>query len=465
MTGDAPGSGSGGSPAGTGSGSPGAEGGPAPGTTLRRRLGAVSGAGIIVGLMVGSGIFRVPSVVAGHLESVVPVTALWILGGALALLGALSLAELATMFPWTGGLYVYLREVYGPLLAFLYGWTRLLVLAPASIGAIALICAAYLRSLLPVGGATESEVAVAVIALVALLNYRSVPASAATGNALSAVKVAGLVLLGLALLWLGDVSAGSFAGAGTRGPPASLSAFGLGLVTVMWTYSGWTSVTALGGEMRDPGRSLPRALVLGTAVVMGAYLVVNAGYLWVLPSDAIAASPLVAADAAEAAAGLPARRLVAVLVAVSTFGALHAAMMYNPRIFYAMADDGLLFGAFGRAHRRYGTPHLAVTLCAVLGVGYVLSRSFEQLAETFILGLWPFHVLAVAGLFLLRRRRPDADRPYRVWGYPLTPALFLLGSVAMVGNAVWRRPVSGAVSLAAVLLGVPVYALWLRSRG
>lgn len=430
---------------------------------LHRTLGSISGAGVIVGLMVGSGIFRVPSVVAGHVEAVVPVAGLWVAGGGLALLGALSLAELAAMYPRTGGIYVYLREVYGPLVAFLYGWTRLLVLAPASIGAIALICAAYLRSLLPVGGATESEVAVAIIVAVALLNVRSVSASAVTGNALSALKVAGLVVLGLALLWLGDAAGGSFATAGSGAPPASWSAFGLALVTVMWTYSGWSAVTALGGEMRDPGRTLPRALALGTAVVVAAYLVVNAGYLLVLPADAMAASPLVAADAAGTAAGLAARRLVAVLVAVSTFGALHAAMMYNPRIFYAMAEDGLLFRPFGRAHERYRTPHLAVTLSALLGIVFVLSRSFEQLAETFILGVWPFHVLAVAGLFVLRRRRPAAERPYRVWGYPVTPAVFLLASVAMVANALWRRPASGAASVGAVLLGVPVYLLWLRS--
>lgn len=432
---------------------------------LDRRLGAVSGAGVIVGLMVGSGIFRVPSVVAGHVESVVPVAGLWVAGGGLALLGALSLAELAAMYPRTGGIYVYLREVYGPLVAFLYGWTRLLVLAPASIGAIALICAAYLRSLLPLGGLSESEVAVAVIVAVAALNVRSVSASAVTGNALSALKVAGLVVLGLALLWLGDAGGGSLAtvGSGPGAPPASWSAFGLALVTVMWTYSGWSAVTALGGEMRDPGRTLPRALALGTAVVVAAYLVVNAGYLLVLPADAMAASPLVAADAAGAAAGSAARHLVAVLVAVSTFGALHAAMMYNPRIFYAMAEDGLLFRPFGRAHERYRTPHLAVTLSALLGIGFVLSRSFEQLAETFILGVWPFHVLAVAGLFVLRRRRPDAERPYRVQGYPLTPALFLAASVAMVANALWQRPASGAASVGAVLLGVPVYLVWIRA--
>lgn len=435
------------------------------GEGLARRLGTVSGAGLIAGLMIGSGIFRVPSVVAGHLDAVVPVAGLWIAGGALALLGALSLAELATMYPRTGGIYVYLREVYGPAVAFLYGWTRLLVLAPASIGAIALICAAYLGPFLPVGGVTESEVAVGVIVAVAVVNVLSVPASAVTGNALSAVKLAGLVLLGLALVWWGDASAGSFAGTGaTLAGPSSWSAFGLALVTVMWTYSGWSAVTALGGEMREPGRTLPRALGLGTVAVVAAYLVVNAGYLWVLPADAMASSPLVAADAVGAAAGLPARRWVAALVAVSTFGALHAAMMYNPRIFFAMAEDGLLFRAFGRAHDRFRTPHLAVSLSAALGIVFVLSRSFEQLAETFILGVWPFHVLAVAGLFVLRRRLPDARRPYRVWGYPLTPALFLLASVAMVANAVWQRPISGAISAAAVLLGVPVYLLWLRSR-
>lgn len=432
------------------------------GDRLPRRLGAVSGAGVIVGLMIGSGIFRVPSVVAGHVEGLPPTLALWLAGGALALLGALSMAELAALYPRTGGVYVYLLEVYGRPAAFLYGWTRLVVLAPASIGAIALICASYLKPLLPLGGFTESQVALGVIVLVALLNYRSALASALAGNTLSGLKVAGLAALGGGLLWLAGTPAGPAGGAGA-GTTASWSAAGLALVTIMWTYSGWTAVTALGGEMRDPGRSLPRALGLGTLVVVVSYLLVNLGYLAALPTSAVAGSSLVAADAAAAVAGSAGRLAVSVLVVVSTFGACHAAMMYNPRIFYAMAGDGLLFRVFGRTHPSHRTPHVAVLLTTGLGAVFVLSRSFEQLAESFILGVWPFHILAVAGIFLLRRRRPDADRPYRVWGYPLTPALFLAASVAMVANAVWLRPVSGALSLGAILLGVPVYAIWLRS--
>lgn len=425
---------------------------------LPRRMGVWSGAAVIVGLMIGSGIFRVPSVAAAHLNGVLPIVAVWAGGGLLALVGALCMAELATMYPRTGGVYVYLREIFGPGAAFVYGWTRLVVLAPASVGAIALICAAYLRPFVPVAGLTERRLAVGVILLVALLNYRSVVWSALTENVLSALKLAGLLVLAAACLLLGDGSRGALAPS-APGAAWTVGGAGLAMVTVMWSYSGWSSLTALAGEMKDPSRSLPRALAAGVLSVTVVYLAVNAGYLWTLPLDAMAASTLVAADAAGRAVGPGGEYVVAGLVALSTFGALQAAMMYNPRFFFAMSRDGLLFRSFGRVHEAYETPHLAVVLTTGLGIVYVTVRTFEQLAEAFILGLWPFHVAVILGLVVLRLRRPEAERPYRVWGYPATPLLFVLVSILMVGAAVAERPGTGLASFGAILLGVPVYLL------
>lgn len=412
----------------------------------------------MVGLMIGSGIFRVPAVTANHVETLEGLGLLWVVGGVLALCGALSLAELATLYPRTGGIYIYLREVYGRRAAFVYGWTRLLVLAPASVGAIALVCGAYLQPLVPVEAVGERTLAGLVIVAVAALNYRSLEASAWSENVLSGFKWVALLALATLCFWLADGSSGSFASAG-RGAPESWASFGLALVTVMWTYSGWSAVTALAGEVREPSRTLPIALAMGVTAVVAAYLAVNAGYLWVLPLEQIARSPLVAADAMAAATGDVGRTAVAGLVAVSTLGAVHAAMLYNPRIFYAMADDGLLFAPFARVHGRYLTPHLSILLTAGLGVAFVSVRSFEQLAESFILGTWPFHVAVVVGVVLLRRRRPDLDRPYRVPGYPYVPLIFVAVSLAMVGAAVWQRPVSGLISFGTILAGVPAFRL------
>lgn len=423
-----------------------------------------SGAAVIVGLMIGSGIFRVPSVVASHVDGVLPVAVIWAAGGLLALLGALCMAELATMFPRTGGVYVYLREIYGPGAAFVYGWTRLVVLAPASVGAIALICAAYLRSFVPLEGVTERHIAIAVILVVTALNYRSLVWSAVTENTLSALKVVGLLALAAVCLWAGDPGTGAF----SRPAPGvgwTVGGAGLAMVTVMWSYSGWSSLTALAGEMKEPSRNLPRALAAGVVVVTVVYLAVNAGYLWVLPLEAMAASSLVAADAVGRALGPGWEYLVAGLVALSTFGALQASMMYNPRFFYAMSRDGLLFRSFGSVHSAYETPHLAVLLTTGLGIVYVTVRTFEQLAEAFILGLWPFHVAVVAGLILLRVRSPEQERPYRTWGYPFTPILFVGVSLLMVGAAVLERPLTGLASLGAIAAGVPVYLVVRARRG
>ncbi|MDP2481268.1 MAG: amino acid permease [Candidatus Palauibacterales bacterium] len=425
---------------------------------LPRILGATSLMAVAVGLMIGSGIFRVPGSVAGSVGSVGALALLWVTGGVLALFGSMTVAELACLYPEAGGVYVFLREAYGSLPAFLYGWTRLLLLVPASIGAIALIFAAYLRGLVGLPPAADRWLAGSLIAVLAAVNYRSLLWSALLENAVTAAKVVALAGVAVAAFALG--------GGGALSRPVSLAptswpGFGLALVTVMWTYSGWSSVAALGGEARDPSRTLPRALLGGVALVVVIYLVVNAAYLYVLPMDAMARSPVIAADAAVRVVGRAGADVVATLVVVSTMGAVQAALMFNPRIFLAMARDGLLPGPVGRVHERFQTPHVATLVAALLGIAYVSVRSFEQLAQAFILGVWPFHILMVWAVFRLRRRRPDADRPYRTPGYPVVPALFLFASVAMIMNALFRRPGLTLFGFGLIAAGLPVYA-WIR---
>lgn len=430
---------------------------------LPRRLGVLSAAAILVGSTIGSGIFRVPSSVALEAGSVGPILALWMVGAVVALTGALTLAELAAMYPRPGGLYVYLREAYGPLPAFLFGWTKLLLLQPALLGGIAMVFAGYARAFVPLDDVQVRWVAASLVVVLAATNYLSVAYGAAVQNIFTAAKV--LALGGLAVLAfaLGDLASGTLGGAGVPAESAvSWGGLGIALIAVMWTYDGWADLTYMAGEVRDPGRTLPRALIGGSLVVVVVYTLVNATFLLLLPLDQLATSQLVAADAAARLFGSTGASVVAALVMVSTFGALNGTMMSGPRVFFALADDGLFFRTFAAVHPRFQTPHTSIALAAVLGVGYISVRSFEQLAEAFILGIWPFHVLAVGAVFLLRRTRPAAERPYRTLGYPVVPALFMAASLAMLGNALVRQPLSTLFSFGVILVGVPVFFLWRR---
>jgi amino acid transporter len=412
----------------------------------------------MVGLVIGSGIFRVPSSVASSVDSVGAIALVWIVGGLLALVGALVVAELSCLYPEAGGVYVFLREAYGPLPAFLYGWTRLLLLVPASVGAISLILAAYLRPLLPFEALEERWIAALVIIFVTALNYRSLLWSSLLENVVSLAKILLLLALATAIFALGGEGPGALSEP-FRVAPKTWSGFGLALVTVMWTYSGWSSIAALAGEVRDPARNMPKALIWGMATILLVYLSINGAYLYVLDLGEMAGSTMVAADAASRVFGAGGATVVAGIVALGTFGAVQAAMMFNPRIFYAMANDGLLFSPIGRVHGTFLTPHVATVFTSLLGIAYVAVRSFEQLAQAFILGVWPFHILMVLAVYRLRRLHPEAERPYRTWGYPVLPALFLVAAGAMILNAlIWETGLT-LFGFGLILAGLPVYLL------
>jgi APA family basic amino acid/polyamine antiporter len=431
---------------------------------LPRILGPFSGAAMLVGLTIGSGIFRVPSSVAGSVGSVGAIALLWVVGGLLALFGGLVMAELSVLLPETGGDYAFLREAYGNFPAFLYGWTRLLLLAPASLGAIALILASYLSPFLPGEGPGERWIAASVILLLTALNARSVLWGVWLENLASSVKVVLLLVLGIAIFALGDGSLGALAGP-IQMTPLRWSGFGVALVTVMWTYSGWNCSSALAGEVRDPARDMPLAIIGGILTVLLVYLVVNAAFLFVLPLERMAVSPMVAADAAGAALGPWGGRLISAVVVVATLGALQGSMMFNPRIFFSMGRDGLLPGTVGDVHGRFLTPHWATFLAAALGILYVAFRSFEQLAQAFILGVWPFHMLCIASVYRFRGMGPGAERGYRTWGYPVTPALFLLASVAMILSSLARETALTLLSFGLILTGAPASLLFKRIPG
>ncbi|HUN72411.1 MAG TPA: amino acid permease [Steroidobacteraceae bacterium] len=433
---------------------------------LPRKLGLVTGMAVVVGVIIGSGIFRVPSPIADAAGNLTGIALVWILGGIIALFGALSLAELAAMYPAAGGPYVYLREAYGRPLAFLFGWMWLLT-EPISWAALSLTFAEYLGYFVPVPQIAQHATAAALIILVAAANYRSVRLGAVIQNLSAGAKILAIVGLSVAIF--------VFAPGGRANPlhaepmgTAHWSGIGIGLIAALWAYDGCENLTALSGEVRNPQRNLPIALIGGILVVVAAYLLINAAYLRALPLPQLAASKSVAADAAGAVFGRAGASLAGALVMLSVFGTLNGSILSSPRVFFAMAEDDLFFRTVGRVHPRFETPHVAIGFIAVLAVVYVLLRDFMQLAEGYVLGVWPFLALCVIGLFILRRRHPDFPRAYRVLGYPFVPALFVLATLAVVANALYAQFWSTIASILITLAGLPLYFLWMawqRRRG
>jgi len=438
------------------------------GDRLPRRLGFGSAVAVLVGSTIGGGIFRTPAVIAERVPASLPMLSVWVLGGLLALCGALTYAELAALFPRSGGVYVYIREGFGKLPAFLFGWTELVLIRASALGAIATPFAEYLlRSLgrdptLPENAGLVHYVAAAAIAVTAALNYYGVRWSALVLNLTTGAKYGALLLLVLLAFLVGH---GNWAHFTTAAAPVTPGLFGLALVSVLWAYDGWGDLSFVGGEVRDPERNLPRALVVGTAAIIAIYLLVNAAYLYLLPLDQMARSPLVAADAAHAVLGRVGVGAVTIVVMLATFSTLVGSILTAPRIFFAMADDGLFFRAIAKVHPRYHTPSAAIVLTACLGMGFVLIRTFEQLADQFVVAIFPFYALAAAAVFVLRRRRPDLPRPVRVLGYPVVPLLFVLASFGILGNALWAHPRETGFAFLIIVLGVPVYSWWIRRRG
>ena len=445
------------------------------GDRLPRKLGLLSAMAVVMGSTIGSGIFRTPAVVAERIDVLWLFALGWVLGGVIALTGALTFGELASSLPRTGGIYVYIREAFGRLPAFLFGWAELLIIRPAAYGAVSIVSAEYFWRLLgrdgatPVGGlplSVAQATAVVFIIVVATANYRGVQLGAAIQNVSTVLKVGALLLLvalGFALSPNPDAVPAAVLPPEPSGRSA-VSAFGLAMVSMLWAYDGFADLGFMGGEVKDPQRALPRALFLGTAGVVTVYLLVNAVYLHLVPLDRMPGSPLIAADAAQVILGPLGVTFISAAVMISTFGTLNGSTMTGPRVFYAMAEDGLFFRKLAAVHPRFGTPGGAIVLAAVLGIVFVSVRTFAQLADQFIIGIWPFYALAVAAVFVLRRRRPDLSRPYKTWGYPVVPALFLIAALFLLGNYMISEPLVFGLDVAVVLSGVPVFWLWTRRR-
>jgi basic amino acid/polyamine antiporter, APA family len=420
---------------------------------------------VVVGVAIGSGIFRTPASIAARVPDPIAMLGVWLAGGLISLCGALSVAELSAAMPHTGGWYVYLREAWGRVPAFLFGWAQLILLRGTVLGGIAAVFGEYfLRS---IGVDSQAHplaarlVSAAAILVATTVNIRGVTVGAAVVGVTTVAKIGGLALLVVLAALLGKdsgASAYNFVGSG----PVEPSMVGLALISVLWAYDGFADVTLAGGEVSDPQRNLPRAIVMGILTIMIVYMAVNAAYLYVSPIGAVAQSPLIAADTMTALVGRIGASFISVVVMLSTFGALMAGMLATPRVFFAMAEDRLFFSSVAAVHPRFGTPHVAIGIAGGLGVLFVLTQSFERLADTFVLSIWPFYTLAIAGLYKLRRSQPQLPRPYRVIGYPITPAIFILASVGIIANAIWAEPLWTTVTFGVVLAGIPVYLVAFR---
>jgi amino acid transporter len=435
---------------------------------LSRRLGFWSSIGFVIGMTIGSGIFRTPAQIAARVPDPMSMLAVWGLGGAVTLCGALSIAELAASLPQAGGLYVFLREGWGRGTAFVFTWSELVLIRAAGLSGIATVFGEYLLRSLGydpvVHSAAADYCAVAGIVVATLANVRGVQTGALMTGATSAAKFAALALIAVAALVLGsraDASATHFA---FGQAPVRAGLFGLAFISVLWAYDGFLDVSFLAGEVVNPARTLPRAIIGGTLAIIAIYLTTNAAYLYVLPIEQVAKSPLIAADTMAALVGRTGARFVSIVVAISTFGAVNSDLLGAPRIFYAAAEDGLFFKTLGRIHPAYRTPYISILFSAVLGIVFVLTGTFEQIADTFILAIWPFYGLAVAGLYRLRRR-DDLPRPYRVPGYPIVPAIFIAACVYLVASALIGDPLWTGITLGIVLTGIPVYFVVFGRRG
>lgn len=373
---------------------------------------------------------------------------------------------MASAIPATGGFYAFLREGWGKLPAFLFGWGQLTIVRAASLGAIAITFAEYFVRVLGYDPTVApydqyaQYIAAAAIALTATFNIIGVRWGSTAINLTTLAKFGGLafiVVLALAVGW--PQTGGHFTPLVPEGS-VQVSAFGLALVSVLWAYDGWADVTYVAGEVTQPQRNLPRAIIGGTAAVMIIYLLANIGYMAVLPIDEIRTSSLVAADVAEKVMGRSGVMFVSATVMISTFGTLSATLLTSPRVLFAMADDGMLFRPIARIHPRYQTPYMAIGLVALLGLVFVLLLRFERLADTFVIAMIPFYAIGVAGVYRLRRR-PDYAPTFRTPGYPLVPALFILSVAYLLLNAlIDPGSRNWAIGIFVVLLaGIPLYHL------
>jgi len=430
---------------------------PRPPRELPRKLGLLDSTNIVVGTIIGSAIFLVPSTIAQNIHSVRVTLAIWVLAGVMSMFGALAYAELGAMMPVSGGQYVYLTEAWGPLWGFLCGWTFFLVARSGATAAVAAGFATYLSQFVPMSPAASKGSAAALILVLTLVNYRGVRLGATVQNIFTGLKLLGLVLL------IGSTIPGN--PHATLPQPIqtselSIAQFGAALVACIFAYNGWFVIGMVGSEVTNPKRNLPRAIILGATVVIVLYVLANVGFMRTLTIAEIAGTERVAEAAATRTMGAIGATFVAVTILASTVGSANSTIMTAPRLYFAQARDGLFFRPFGNIHPAFETPHISLLGSGLWSAILALTGSYSQLVSYATFMFWVLYGVTVAGLIVLRRTRPAAPRPYRMFGYPVTPVLFI-GTAGLVAIfALISAPVTSTIGLLILLTGVPAYYVW-----
>ena len=426
---------------------------------LPRKLGLFDSLSIVIGITIGGGIFLVPNLVARELQSAAAILGVWIFAGIISFFGALACAELGTATPATGGQYVFLREAYGPLIGFLCGWSMFVVARTAQVAWLAVTLALYISYFVPLSPVESKLVGIAAIAALTAINYRGVTAGALVQNIFMLAKVAGLLaIVGAAFLWGGKSALSPIAAQAHF----SLGSFGVALIACVLAYDGWVQLTFVAGEIRNPQRNVLLALALGTAACITIYLLANIAYLRVLTIPQIAASDHVGATLAERVMGARGGMVVSLTILVSIIGTLNGCFLTSPRVYFAQARDGLFFRKFGEVQPRYRTPGFAILAQSAWAIVLLVSGSYETLLDYAMFALWLSYGLMVAGVIVLRRKQPHLPRPYRMWGYPVTPILFLAITLWFLLNMLFTRALPSLAGLLLIATGVPVYFAWAR---
>ncbi len=428
---------------------------------LSRSLTITNATAMVVGTIIGASIFVQPSEIARHLETPTQIMLVWAACGILTFFGALVCAELSSAFPQTGGFYVFMRDTFSPLTGFLWGWAMFWTMHTGIIAAIAVVFARYTAHFVPAGDTGVRAIAVAVIVALSALNYVGVKAGSRVQTALTAAKLVAIIAIVIAGFALTpETGTLNVSGKVDTKVPETLSVpFLLAMVAGLFAYGGWHMVTYTAGETIVPTRTIPRALVAGVGIVTVCYIALNLVYLSVLPVEAVRSSTRIAADAADAVLGRGGSSIMAGLVMMSALGGLTGIVLTGPRVYYSMAQDGLAFRWLGVAHPVYRTPSNAIVAQGVWASVLAVTGAYRALFTRVIYTEWLFFALMAAGLFVLRRR-PGYAPPYRAWGYPVVPAIFIVVSLAIVLNQLLTDPKDAAIGLGMVAIGAPIYYLW-----
>lgn len=458
----------------------------APKTELVRSLTLTASIMIVAGSMIGSGIFRKPATMAGQLGSPELLIIIWIIAGIITFIGALVNAEVAGIIDSTGGQYVYFRKMYGDGVAFIYGWSVLSVIQTGSQAAIAYVFGEYLgyfinypqlpQSLqdftfyMPLVGNIHpffefGPKAAAIICILFLtgINYIGVIFGGIVQTIVTIIKIAAIIALAVVLITLGN---GSFANVITGFSIAQnnsselISAIGLALAGAFWAYDGWNNVTFISGEMKNPQKNIPLGLLYGTLIVMAVYVIINIAYLYILPIDVMKKSPLVAASAMELIFGQSGASVISIAVIISTFGALNGSILASARVQFAMAKDNLFFNYLGKVHPKFGTPHTSLIIQGLWSSVLVLSGSFDTITDYVIFAAWLFYMLGAYGVIVLRKKMPNVERPFKVWGYPYLPLIFVVFSFLFLINSIIADTEDAAMGTILILSGLPFYIYW-----